>query len=109
METIKICKHGNKVLAVMGNHIGIARCNPSDRFYIYTGAKLAVDRLEEHIDWPKPGAKCFLLDITKTNLYRMVTYTESCKSWKKRNLLFKTKEEAIERANELLEVLRSDS
>ena len=53
---------------------------------------------------------CFLLDITKTNLYRMVTYTESCKSWKKRNLLFKTKEEeAIERANELLEVLSSDS
>ena len=75
METIKICKHGNKVLAVMGNHIGIARCNPSDRFYIYTGAKLAVERLEEHIDWPKPGARCFLLDITKTNLYRMVTYT----------------------------------
>lgn len=28
---------------------------------------------------------------------------------KKRNLLFKTKEEAIEHANELLEVLRSDS
>lgn len=109
MKPIKICRHGNKVLAVMGKYIGIARCHPSDRFDIYTGAKLAVERLEEHIDWPKPGVKCFLVDITKTNLYRMVTYTESCKSWKKRNLLFKTKEEAVERANELLEVLRSDS
>ena len=109
LKPIKIYKHGNKVLAVMGKYIGIARCHPSDRFDLYTEAKLAVERLEEQVDWLKPGVKCFLLDITKTNLYCMVTYTESCKSWKKRNLLFKTKEEAIERANELLEVLRSDS
>lgn len=109
MKPIKICRHGNKVLAVMGKYIGIARCHPSDRFDIYIGAKLAVERLEEQVDWLKPGVKCFLVDITKTNLYRMVTYTESCKSWKNRNLLFKTKEEAVERANELLEVLRSDS
>ena len=93
----------------MGKYIGIARCHPSDRFDLYTGAKLAVERLEEHIDWPKSGAKCFLVDITKTNLYRIVTYTESWRAWKKRNLLFKTKEEAIEHAKKLLEVLRSDS
>lgn len=109
MEPIKICKHGNKVLAVMGTHIGIAKCNPSDRFDLYTGAKLAVERLEEQIDWLKPGDKCFLVDITKTNLYCNVTYSDLLKPWKKRNLLFKTKEEALEHANKLLEVLRSDS
>lgn len=109
METIKICKHGNKVLAVMGNHIGIARCHPSDRFDLYTGAKLAVERLEEQVDWLKPGVKCFLVDITRTNLYSMVTYNELLKPWKKRNLLFKTEGEAVEQANKLLEVLRGDS
>ena len=109
MKPIKIYKHGNKVLAVMGNHFGIARCHPSDRFDLVTGAKLAVERLGEQVDWLKPGVKCFLVDITKTNLYCMLTYSDLCKPWKKRNLLFKTKEEAVERANELLEVLRSDS
>lgn len=107
METIKICKHGNKVLAVMGNYIGIARCHPSDRFDLFTGAKLAVERIEEQIDWLKPGDKCFLVDIT--NLYCTVTYSDLLKPWKERNLLFKTKEEALEHANKLLEVLRSDS
>lgn len=109
METIKICRHDNKVLAVMGKYIGIARCHPSDRFDLYTGAKLAVERLEEQIDWLKPGDKCFLVDITKTKLYCNVTYSDLLKPWKKRNLLFKTKEEAVEQANKLLEVLRSDS
>lgn len=109
METIKICRHDNKVLAFMGKYIGIARCHPSDRFDIYTGAKLAVERLEEQIDWLKPGVKCFLVDITKTKLYCNVTYSDLLKPWKKRNLLFKTKEEALEHANKLLEVLRSDS
>ena len=109
MEPIKICRHGNKVLAVMGTYIGIARCHPSDRFDLYTGAKLAVERLEEQVDWLKPGVKCFLVDITKANLYYMLTYSDLHKPWKKRNLLFKTKEEAIEHANKLLEVLRSDS
>ena len=81
----------------------------SDRFDIYTGAKLAVERLEEHIDWLKHGVKCFLVDITKANLYCMLTYSDLHKPWKKRNLLFNTKEEAVERANKLLEVLSSDS
>lgn len=109
METIKIYRHDNKVLAVMGKYIGIARCHPSDRFNLFTGAKLAVERLGEQVDWLKPGVKCFLVDITKSNLYCMLTYNDLHKPWKKRNLLFKTKEEAIEQANKLLEVLRSDS
>ena len=80
MKPIKICRHGNKVLAVMGKCIGIDRWDVSDRFDIYIGAKLAVERLEEQVDWIKPGVKCFLVDITKTNLQPIIKYTKSCKS-----------------------------
>lgn len=46
-ERIVICRHNRKVIAKDLNtgKTGVARCNPSDKFDFYTGAKLAFERL----------------------------------------------------------------
>lgn len=46
-EKIVIKRDGNKVIAYSGKKQGIAKCSPSDEFDMYTGAKLALDRLFE--------------------------------------------------------------
>lgn len=44
-QTIVIKTDGNTVTAYMGDKQGVAKCNPADAFDLYTGAKLALDRL----------------------------------------------------------------
>lgn len=44
-QTIVIKTDGNTVTAYMGDKRGVAKCNPADAFDLYTGAKLALDRL----------------------------------------------------------------
>lgn len=44
-QTIVIKTDGNTVTAYMGDKRGVAKCNPVDTFDLYTGAKLALDRL----------------------------------------------------------------
>ena len=44
-EQITINRYGNKVVAKMGKKTGVARCNETDTFDLYTGVKIAVDRL----------------------------------------------------------------
>lgn len=45
LRTICIKTDGNTVTAYMGDKKGIAKCSPEDTFDLYTGAKLAIDRL----------------------------------------------------------------
>ena len=44
-DQITINRYGNKVVAKMGKKTGVARCNETDTFDLYTGVKIAVDRL----------------------------------------------------------------
>lgn len=44
-DEITINRYGNKVVAKMGKKTGVARCNETDTFDLYTGVKIAVDRL----------------------------------------------------------------
>lgn len=55
---IKIYQDGNKVIAKKGNTVGIAKCSPEDEFDIFTGVRLAIDRLEKECkpySWLKRG------------------------------------------------------
>lgn len=45
LMTICIKTDGKTVTAYMGDKKGIAKCSPEDTFDLYTGAKLAIDRL----------------------------------------------------------------
>lgn len=44
-DEITINRCGNKVVAKMGKKVGVARCNETDTFDLYTGVNLAVGRL----------------------------------------------------------------
>ena len=44
-DEITINRYGNKVVAKMGKKVGVARCNETDTFDLYTGVKIATDRL----------------------------------------------------------------
>ena len=47
MDKIEITVDGNKTIAKMGGRKGVAMCSPEDEFNIFTGAKIAIERLEE--------------------------------------------------------------
>ena len=44
-DKIAISRYGNKVVAKMGKKVGVAKFNETDTFDLYTGVKIAVDRL----------------------------------------------------------------
>ena len=44
-DKIVIKRDGNKVIATFGNNKGVAKCSPEDDFDMYTGAKIALDRV----------------------------------------------------------------
>ena len=44
-DDIVIRRDGNKVIATHGNEKGVAKCSPEDDFDMYTGAKIALDRV----------------------------------------------------------------
>lgn len=110
---IEIIVNGNKVIAKKDGKVGVAKCSPEDEFDIFTGTRLAIDRLEEKCkpySWLKKGGKYYFprLDIDK--LYDDFTYKndEVDARFMRRGLVFKTKEEAVEAAKKMLAALKED-
>lgn len=99
---VGIYKDKNRVIAVnleTGKE-GVARCHPDDAFDFYTGAKLALERLEESekpYAWLKKGTKYYVPDIVAHDLYGAYTYDADSADagYKERGIVFKTREEAI--------------
>lgn len=53
-EQITITRYGQKVVAKLGQKVGVAKCSPEDEFDFNVGAKLAFARLMgEEIDFPR--------------------------------------------------------
>lgn len=113
VESINIIVEGNKVIAKRGNKVGIARCSPEDEFNIFTGAKIALDRLEEaskHYSWIKLYKPYYVPAPAKAALFDCFRYAndEVDKRYINRGLVFRTKEEAIEAAKKMLAVLKEN-
>ena len=111
VEDITILVKDNKVIAKKGNKVGIAKCSPEDEFDIFTGARLAIDRLEEKCkpySWLKEGMSYYRPDININAMYTYATYynDDTDKRLMSRGLIFKTKEEAIECAKKMLKVVK---
>jgi len=107
VEDITILIKDNKVIAKMGNKIGIAKCSPEDEFDIFTGARLAIDRLEEKCkpySWLKYGDVYYVPSLKDEDLYDWYTYANDIidKRMISRGIAFKTKEEAINCAKKML-------
>lgn len=110
-EGITILVKGNKIIAKRDGRVGIARCSPEDEFDIFTGARLAIDRLEKECKpygWLKEGMSYYRPDINIDAMYTYATYynDDTDKRLMNRGLIFKTKEEAIECAKKMLEVVK---
>ena len=111
--SINISTDGNKVIAIneeTGKN-GVARCHPDDEFNFYTGAKIALARLEEAetpFGWLKEGVRYYVLQLTFTDLCDEYWY--GANNLDKRNLergiIFQTKKEAIECAKKMLAVIK---
>lgn len=113
-ENIHIYSKGNKVIAVNEDtgKRGIARCHPDDDFNFYTGAKIALARLEESetpFGWLKEGVNYYVPRLTFTNLYDECRYDGD--NFDKRNMergiVFQTKKEAAECAKKMLAAIKS--
>lgn len=114
-EVRKMNKHvviyvdGNKVVARCGDKEGIARCHPDDTFDFYTGAKIALERLEEAekpYAWLKKGISYYAPTVT----YKVYTYHNDFidKRNMERGIVFKTKEEAIACAKKMLTAVKKE-
>lgn len=111
-DSIRILVNGNKVVAI---HMetgkkGVARCHPDDKFDFYTGAKLALERLEEAENpytWLKERVEYYIPDVTDNDLYEIYSYEGDGwdRMYMERGIVFKTKEEAIECAKKMLAVV----
>lgn len=65
-EEITITRHGNKVIAKLGEKVGVAKCSPDDTFDFAVGAKLAFSRLMgEPEDKPEPKRKFKIGEFVK--------------------------------------------
>jgi len=112
VEGISISVDGNKVIAKMGNKVGIAKCSPEDKFDIFVGTKIALERLEEKVkpyQWLKDGVQYFYPDLADYRLYCTAYYDTNghhSKIMKTRGLIFQTREEAFEVATKMLAVLK---
>ena len=102
---------GNKVIARRGNKKGVARCHPDDEFNFYTGAKIALARLEEAetpFGWLKEGVRYYVPQLTFTDLCDEYWY--GANNLDKRNLergiIFQTKKEAIACAKKMLAAIK---
>ena len=110
-EGIDIFVDGNKVIAKRDGRVGIARCSPEDEFDIFTGARLAIDRLEEKCksySWLKEDVTYYVPKVLDKELYDFYTYSDGTIERRliSRGLVFKTKEEAVEAAKKMLAVLK---
>lgn len=104
---------GNKVIAYCGGKEGVARCHPDDDFDFYTGAKIALARLEEAekpFGWLKDGMEYYTADIANKNLYIMHIYGTDRfdKRYIERGIVFKTPEEAITCSKKMLAAIKQE-
>ena len=112
---------GNKVIARCGDKEGVARydkkgvarCHQDDDFDFYTGAKIALERLEDAekpYAWLKKGVTYYTPRVTSKDLCDWHIYNSD--SWDemyiKRGIVFQTKEEAIACARKMLEVVKKE-
>jgi hypothetical protein len=114
-DSIRIIVNGNQVIAI---HMetgkkGAARCSPYDDFDFYTGAKIALERLEEAekpYGWLKKGTKYYVPDTIDKGLFQIYVYDAS--DWAKRamerGIVFQTKEEAIACAKKMLAAVKQE-
>ena len=110
-KDINIIVKGDKVIAKMGNKVGIAKCSPEDEFDIFTGTRLAIDRLEKKCNpysWLKKGVRYYVPSLIEDDFYISFTYVGDSTDIKikERGIAFKTKEEAINCAKKMLEVVK---
>ena len=112
-DNINISTNGNQVIAINEEtgKKGVARCHPDDEFNFYTGAKIALARLEEAetpFGWLKEGVRYYVPQLTFTDLCDEYWY--GANNLDKRNLergiIFQTKKEAIECAKKMLAVIK---
>ena len=108
---IKVYVDGNKVIAKKDGKVGIARCSPDDKFDIFIGAKLALERLEEQCKpyaWLRYSEPYYIPSVSEEGLCRTRYYNNDAidDRMKERGLVFKTEEEAIEAAKKMLAVLK---
>ena len=112
-DNINISTNGNQVIAINEEtgKKGVARCHPDDEFNFYTGAKIALARLEEAdtpYGWLKEGVRYYVPQVTFTDLHDTYVYSED--DFDKRNMergtVFQTKKEAIECAKKMLAVIK---
>ena len=111
-DSNRILVSGNQVIAI---HMetgkkGVARCHPDDTFDFYTGAKIALERLEDAekpYAWLKKGVTYYTPRVTSKDLCDWHIYNSD--SWDemyiKRGIVFQTKEEAIACAKKMLAVV----
>ena len=90
---------------------GIAKCNECDKFDFMVGANIAMERALENYNKSNTDdiEMCdhyFVPDIMGKNLYAEAIWfnDDEDKNMKKRGLVYKTKEEAIARAKEMLNI-----
>lgn len=103
----------NEVIAYCGDKVGVARCHPDDKFDFYTGAKLALERLEEAENpyaWLKERVEYYIPDVTDNDLYEIYSYEGDGwdRMYMERGIVFKTKEEAIECAKKMLAAVKQE-
>ena len=90
---------------------GVARCDECDKFDFVVGANIAMERALENYNKSNTDdiEMCdhyFVPDIVGKNLYAEAIWfnDDEDKNMKKRGLVYKTKEEAIARAKEMLNI-----
>lgn len=116
-DSIRILVNGNKVtdIHMETGKRGVARCHPDDDFY--TGAKLALERLEEMeklYRWLKKGAPYYTPRFGAYDdddyLWLMYIYRDESidKMNIKRGIAFKTAEEAIACAKKMLAAVKRE-
>ena len=107
--TITVSK--NKVIAYCDGKLGVARCHPDDDFNFYTGAKIALKRLEESekpYGWLRKGMAYYIPDIGRNKLYVKYPYGADHldRMHMERGIVFQTKKEAIECAKKMLAIIK---
>lgn len=112
-KSVTITVIENKVIAYCDSKMGVARCHPDDDFDFYTGAKIALARLEEAdtpFGWLKEGVRYYVPQVTFADLHDTYVYSED--DFDKRNIergtVFQTKKEAIECAKKMLAAIKNE-
>lgn len=102
---ISIYSDGKKVTyaTVNGKYKGMAKCSPEDTFDIVEGIKIATERAMKKV-FPEYRDEYYYPDFSYPELYDYSVWVndDSDKNLASFGLVFKTKEEAIAKAKEML-------